>query len=174
MAYEKTNWVDGETPINAENLNKMEEGIEEAGKTGGILNGTVVGYTGDTIPEGYEEIENPEIHRDKIALEEGYTLTNINNINSVRKSGNVVELNLVINATNGFTSTETIVARIGEGYRPMADIRCIVGGGPSNNYGWSYTSVLLAFIRKDGYIAVRNSTGSSVGYCLLHVTYLTD
>lgn len=30
MAYEKTTWVDEETPINAENLNKMEQGILEA------------------------------------------------------------------------------------------------------------------------------------------------
>lgn len=33
MAYEKTNWVDGETPINATNLNKMEEGIAKANHT---------------------------------------------------------------------------------------------------------------------------------------------
>lgn len=28
MAYTKTNWVNGETPINATNLNKIENGIE--------------------------------------------------------------------------------------------------------------------------------------------------
>lgn len=62
MAYEKTNWVNGETPISAENLNKMEQGIEEAGKTGGILEGSIVAYDGDTIPEGYEEVENPNVY----------------------------------------------------------------------------------------------------------------
>lgn len=62
MAYEKTNWVNGETPISAENLNKMEQGIEEAGKTGGILEGTIVAYDGDTIPEGYEEVDNPNVY----------------------------------------------------------------------------------------------------------------
>lgn len=30
MAYTKTNWVNGQTPINADNLNKMEEGIANA------------------------------------------------------------------------------------------------------------------------------------------------
>lgn len=30
MAYEKTNWVNGETPINADNLNNMESGIASA------------------------------------------------------------------------------------------------------------------------------------------------
>ena len=30
MSYERTNWVNGETPINADNLNNMEEGILNA------------------------------------------------------------------------------------------------------------------------------------------------
>ena len=30
MAYEKTNWVNGQTPINATNLNKIEQGIYDA------------------------------------------------------------------------------------------------------------------------------------------------
>lgn len=29
MAYTKTNWVNGQTPINADNLNKIENGIEK-------------------------------------------------------------------------------------------------------------------------------------------------
>ena len=58
MAYQKTNWVDNETPISAENLNKIEDGIVEASKTGGILTGSVIGWNSDTIPEGYEEVEN--------------------------------------------------------------------------------------------------------------------
>lgn len=62
MAYEKTTWVDGKTEIDAQKLNKMEEGIEEAGKTGGILEGTIVAYDGDTIPEGYEEVDNPNVY----------------------------------------------------------------------------------------------------------------
>lgn len=33
MAYEKTTWVDGETEIDAQKLNKMEQGIVEASKS---------------------------------------------------------------------------------------------------------------------------------------------
>jgi hypothetical protein len=62
MAYEKTTWVDGETEIDAQKLNKMEEGIVEASQTGGILTGTIVAYDGDTIPEGYEEVDNPNVY----------------------------------------------------------------------------------------------------------------
>lgn len=57
MAYEKTNWIENETPISAKNLNKIEQGIEDAGKTGGILTGSVIGYNGNDIPEGYEEVK---------------------------------------------------------------------------------------------------------------------
>lgn len=37
MAYVKTNWVDNETPITAENLNKIEQGIEYASENGNIV-----------------------------------------------------------------------------------------------------------------------------------------
>lgn len=62
MAYEKQTWSDvqGETPINANRLNHMEQGIEDAGKTGGVEVGTIVHIEDDaTIPEGYVEVESP-------------------------------------------------------------------------------------------------------------------
>ena len=34
MAYVKTTWVNGETKVNAENMNHIEEGIEEASQSG--------------------------------------------------------------------------------------------------------------------------------------------
>lgn len=42
MAYEPTVWVDGETPVNAENLNKLEQGVAEihTAKENGELDGT--------------------------------------------------------------------------------------------------------------------------------------
>lgn len=30
MAYDRTTWVNEETPLNADNLNNIEDGIEEA------------------------------------------------------------------------------------------------------------------------------------------------
>lgn len=36
MAYTKTNWVDGTTPISAANLNNMENGIANATAPGGF------------------------------------------------------------------------------------------------------------------------------------------
>lgn len=57
MAYEKTIWEDNKTPINAANLNKMEQGIEDAAKTGGVSAGAVIGWTKEEIPEGYDEVK---------------------------------------------------------------------------------------------------------------------
>ena len=76
MAYEKTIWEDNKTPINAANLNKMEQGIEDAAKTGGVSAGAVIGWTKEEIPEGYEEIMLPsEIPVGMITdLEEGKTV----------------------------------------------------------------------------------------------------
>lgn len=59
MAYKKQTWVDDETVGTADRFNHMEAGIEEAGKTGGVSAGAVVGWTKEEIPEGYEEIMLP-------------------------------------------------------------------------------------------------------------------
>ena len=42
MSYIPTTWVDGETPVNAENLNKLEQGVADihAAKENGELDGT--------------------------------------------------------------------------------------------------------------------------------------
>lgn len=34
MSYTKTIWVDGQTPLNADNLNKLEAGVEAAHNSG--------------------------------------------------------------------------------------------------------------------------------------------
>ena len=61
----KINFKDGQEPaIDEENLNQMQDNIEEAvneaSQTGGILTGTIVDYDGETVPEGYEEVEDDE------------------------------------------------------------------------------------------------------------------
>lgn len=58
MAYEEQVWVDKVSDVTAERMNHMEKGITEASKTGGVLDGTIVEWEEDEIPEGYEEVEN--------------------------------------------------------------------------------------------------------------------
>lgn len=118
MAYEKTNWVDGETPINSTNLNKIEEGIVEAGQTGGILTGSIVGYDGDTIPEGYEEVGNSLIDM-PITAETGVT---IQNNDSYIHSG-ICHINGCANFSGSLsTSGWTIFGRIDEANSPKKEL----------------------------------------------------
>ena len=88
MAYEKTTWVDGETEIDAQKLNKMEEGIVEASQTGGILTGTIVAYDGDTIPEGYKEVNVKNIIT--CGINENYTLPDTQTVGSPETSAVII------------------------------------------------------------------------------------
>lgn len=56
MAYEKQEW-DIDIPATPERLNHMEDGIVDASKTGGVEVGAVFGWTGEGIPEGYDEVK---------------------------------------------------------------------------------------------------------------------
>lgn len=59
MALKKIDFVNGQAPaLNAENLNQLQTNVEEAiGESGsGLMTGAVVGYEGDTVPEGFEEV----------------------------------------------------------------------------------------------------------------------
>lgn len=60
MAYNKTVWQDlpnTTTPINATNLNKIEDELELLDQSAGIPTDGIIGYDGSTIPAGYEETE---------------------------------------------------------------------------------------------------------------------
>lgn len=62
--YEKQLWKDypdTTTPITADRLNHMEDGISEAAKSGGgdtIPVGSEFDYDGTTVPDGYEKVNN--------------------------------------------------------------------------------------------------------------------
>lgn len=59
-------WINGVTKLNKKTMDEFQtnisEAIQEASETGGssdgILTGSVIGYTGEEIPEGYEEVED--------------------------------------------------------------------------------------------------------------------
>lgn len=50
MSYEPTVWVDGVTPVNAENLNKLEAGVQAAAETGGLSKDEVVSAVLAALP----------------------------------------------------------------------------------------------------------------------------
>ena len=57
MAYTKTNWKDGDV-ISAEKMNKIEQGIADAGSSGGSGDVLVVDIDTATFSEMYEAIQD--------------------------------------------------------------------------------------------------------------------
>ena len=57
MAYTKTNWKDGDV-ISAEKMNKIEQGIEDAGSSGGSGNVLVVDVSTATFGEMYQAVQD--------------------------------------------------------------------------------------------------------------------
>lgn len=89
MAYTKTNWVDGSTPINAVNLNKIEQGISDVINPEGFIVPTFVnGAGGVGAPYDY-----PKYYKDAIGI---------------------VHLSGLVNASAG-----VIYFYLPEGYRPV-------------------------------------------------------
>ena len=94
MAYEKTNWVENETPINAENLNKIEQGIEDANNIipSSGTEGQVLKKTSDGIEWKDEttEVVNSKTITDKST--NTYSAEIIDGLFSETKSSNVTKL----------------------------------------------------------------------------------
>ena len=116
MAYEKTNWVDNQTPLSAENLNKMEDGIVEASKTGGMLTGSVIGYNGDEIPEGYEEVKK------------GYSIEEILT-GETWIDGKPIYRKVVNTNSPSQTLTQQIVGTLGNGLNELISLKGMIDIG---------------------------------------------
>lgn len=85
--YEKQEWVDDVTDVDAERMNHIEEGIVLASKTGGVEVGTIVEWDdSNPIPEGYEVVEE----NDWIQLYDSDDVA----VAKYRKNGNIVEVAL--------------------------------------------------------------------------------
>lgn len=57
MAYTKTNWKDGDV-ISAEKMNKIEQGIEDAGASGGSSDVFVVDVDNISFDEMYQAVQD--------------------------------------------------------------------------------------------------------------------
>lgn len=75
MSFKLMEWINGVTKLNKETMDNFQNNIKDAfndidntienlptgGGGDGILTGSVVGYKGQVIPEGYEEVLNPNL-----------------------------------------------------------------------------------------------------------------
>lgn len=109
--YTKTAWVNGTTPyINAENLNKIEQGIEDA-ITQGNTNETAIGSLSSTVTS-MQAVED---------LTSQLTLTNyVNNVQFLR-FGHVYYLRFAILSTLPATTWTTLIT-IPSAYTPTYDV----------------------------------------------------
>lgn len=82
MAFQLMEWINGVTKLNKQtmdnfqnniktafdntdteiaNINDTLQNLPETTQSDGILTGSVVGYNGEGVPDGYEEVENPNL-----------------------------------------------------------------------------------------------------------------
>jgi hypothetical protein len=99
MSYEPTNWVNGETPINAENLNKIEQKLVDLDKNGGGGGGGGLTIIQKTYAE-YQALPESEKMREDVIYEitdrEGgvkFGSGDISKIGDGTVTGAMVELN---------------------------------------------------------------------------------
>lgn len=162
MAYEKTNWVDNETPITAEKLNHIEQGVEDAAKTGGVEVGTIVEWDdSEPIPEGYDIIEENEF------LIESTLFT---------KVGNIVYIAMTEGALSAVTNLASFT--LPEKFRPKQNITIL---GTYITPEW-VGMIGRVYINADGTIKVRKiktgNFGETVdatnGYISVNGSYMTN
>lgn len=131
MAYNKTNWTN-ETPINPDNLNKLEQGVEDAAKTGGVEVGTIVRIPKtEPTPEGYVDVtdENVPVKLTNISeiltANEGFAILTP----SIFRQGNRYYGNIVVQNTTGKFAKGTYykVLKINQRNINVANTTCGLG-----------------------------------------------
>lgn len=133
MAYVKTNWVNGQTPINDTNLNKIEQGIYDATitpKTTKTLSDSDVyacNYINDVVEDVYSttEVKTNKIWKDgkpiyrtvidkgDIAIPSGYGNLFDHGIQNIDQVTNCI--GCIYNPSSGYMSAGTYVD--GDGYK---------------------------------------------------------
>ena len=133
--YTKTTWVNGTTPyINAENLNKIEQGIENAIGQGNA-NETAIGALGEDVT-ALENALTASSASFTISVS-GATVTTWHN--TVEKYGRVCILRLNFTCSVDANQRQTICT-LPAGYRPGKEMftnfvtNLSIAGGGNNNY----------------------------------------
>ena len=109
----------------------------------------------------------------EIAMTAGYTLSGaaFGKQPILEKHGKVVHLAMLVVAENGFVDTLTGIGRLPAGFRPK--YTQVFPCGLANAHLWYMDSVGYLNIGADGYINIRNSTGTKK-YAFINITYMTE
>ena len=134
----------------------------------------------DNVYEEYEPINDDvknfmdkyKISTTTFNLISGYSFSN-QYISSpyVRKIGDIVELNMIINCANNVPSTDVQIGVLPSGFRPKYTQFDICGLGTSDGYGWTYSAVGIVVVETGGGIRIRNIQGT-YRYALINIKYI--
>lgn len=121
MAYNKTQWVDGKTPVNATNLNKIEDGIGAIDSGLDTLSQQVL-----TMQESTQQALNTKLNAENIIQGENVTIS---------KQGN----NITISATGGNSGleqvqVEALISSHNKSGTAHEDIRTSIQNLPTKTY----------------------------------------
>ena len=121
----------------------------------------------------FREIINEVETAPSIAMSSGYSLSGaaFGKQPILEKQGKIVHLAMLVVADNGFVDTLTGIARLPEGFRPK--YTQVFPCGLANAHLWYMDSVGYLNIGSDGYVNIRNSTGTKK-YAFINITYMTD
>jgi hypothetical protein len=161
MAYTKTTWVNGQTPINETNLNHIEQGIYDNDQAISGINVPEVktsNTTSDTDVYSCNYVNNKLQDTGWIELqtEQGFTPTSWNKLKYRKKNG-IVCITGSVDLTEA-TSWTKLITTLPEGCRPPTelDIYC-----RSSNSGYPF----MVAVNADGTIRTLSEiiTGSDAG-----------
>ena len=128
MAYEKQTWVDGVTPLDAEHLNHMEQGISQlsAGEAGGFYTPAVTQPDANTIRMSFtpSKEDMPAVEPVDITLPAGgggttthgivWNLTNVTSSNNAVSVADGASLVAVLTPADGYTLGDVTITMGGE------------------------------------------------------------
>ena len=92
---------------------------------------------------------------DEITMNSTYFSNSETTVRRVQKSGNIVAISLNASPTQDLPGQNAVIGTVPEGYRPSADVVCVLYGKYGNNY-WAFSGK----IKTNGQI-VTNTGGSS-------------
>ena len=176
--YNRINWQNKPnvaTPISAENLNKMDKGIDDNDKAIGDL-AQLNTSNKSSLVSAVNELNN------KLAVQT-VDLTTVLTISNPKhtlqyaqamKYGNLITLTIRVVTNDKFSTTEPPSFTLPIGYRPLIPVRvpCMLHNNPIGNPAFGYTDIGYCVIETGGEFAIRNYTGSTANYALVSVTYI--
>ena len=177
--YTRINWQNKPntaTPISAENLNKMDKGIDDNDKAIGDLAQLNTSNKSSLVSAVNELNNNLTVQ----SVDLSSILSPASNFTILYawavKYGKMVQLSLIIQNTVAFANDTPICTYLPVGYRPPRPLRfpCMLHTDPINNYVWGYSGLGYAAIGNNGAVYIRDYSNSNCTYAIVHVTYIAS